>query len=393
MKLKHEFIQLPLHFDQQRLQKEIDQLERSLWTPHHEGFKGNLSIPLVSLNGQFNNLFKGPMAATSVLQQTPYLKQVIGSFGEVIGRSRLMGLESGCEVPLHSDINYHWYKRVRIHIPIVTDPNVIFHCGDKQVHMKAGEAWIFDSWKYHRVDNNSQLFRVHLVIDICGSSRFWDKVESGHVPWLNEPFSAQQIQNVAFDPDSDSDFKCERFNTPLVLAPGEMEGLAEDLISDVLSMESNPRKQADEMVSKVKSFCHQWRELWSLYGLSDEGWPAYHRLRQTAYEQVMHLESSLKLTNGTQATRMFLHCMIDPALNVEVKDSYLGNPLAKHDNTQGITTKNSKPSVAPTEEQEPNAVSAEKPQVGNDKHRKLGRNDICYCGSGLKFKHCHGKLN
>lgn len=24
---------------------------------------------------------------------------------------------------------------------------------------------------------------------------------------------------------------------------------------------------------------------------------------------------------------------------------------------------------------------------------KLGRNDPCWCGSGKKYKHCHGKLN
>ena len=26
------------------------------------------------------------------------------------------------------------------------------------------------------------------------------------------------------------------------------------------------------------------------------------------------------------------------------------------------------------------------------KEKKLGRNDPCWCGSGKKYKHCHGKL-
>jgi len=26
------------------------------------------------------------------------------------------------------------------------------------------------------------------------------------------------------------------------------------------------------------------------------------------------------------------------------------------------------------------------------KERKVGRNEPCWCGSGKKFKHCHGKL-
>ena len=25
------------------------------------------------------------------------------------------------------------------------------------------------------------------------------------------------------------------------------------------------------------------------------------------------------------------------------------------------------------------------------KKKKIGRNDPCYCGSGKKYKHCHGK--
>ena len=31
------------------------------------------------------------------------------------------------------------------------------------------------------------------------------------------------------------------------------------------------------------------------------------------------------------------------------------------------------------------------PYVRRDK--KIGRNERCWCGSGKKFKHCHGKLN
>ncbi|MNE32638.1 preprotein translocase subunit SecA [compost metagenome] len=36
------------------------------------------------------------------------------------------------------------------------------------------------------------------------------------------------------------------------------------------------------------------------------------------------------------------------------------------------------------------AVAAATP-VRND--LKLGRNELCWCGSGKKFKHCHGQIN
>ncbi|NAT40659.1 hypothetical protein CU661_30625, partial [Pseudomonas syringae pv. actinidifoliorum] len=29
--------------------------------------------------------------------------------------------------------------------------------------------------------------------------------------------------------------------------------------------------------------------------------------------------------------------------------------------------------------------------IRND--QKLGRNELCWCGSGKKFKHCHGQIN
>ena len=178
MKIANEFIQLPFEFDIKRLKLEIAQLDSAYWQPHHENFKGNFAVPLISVNGEANNDFKGPMQATDALKQMPYVQQVIASFGEVFGRSRLMSLDPGSEVPLHNDINYYWYNRVRIHVPIVTDENVLFYCGDIKVHLGAGESWIFDSWKNHRVVNGADFTRVHLVLDTAGSSKCWQMVNN-----------------------------------------------------------------------------------------------------------------------------------------------------------------------------------------------------------------------
>ncbi|MBV8633452.1 MAG: SEC-C domain-containing protein, partial [Burkholderiaceae bacterium] len=41
------------------------------------------------------------------------------------------------------------------------------------------------------------------------------------------------------------------------------------------------------------------------------------------------------------------------------------------------------------------AQASEAPAAGALQTRgydKIGRNDPCPCGSGLKYKHCHGKL-
>ena len=377
MKLDHEFIQLPLLFNVERLRQELEAIPAQSWQPHHEGFKGNYSLPLVSVGGSENNAFKGPMATTKVLNASPYLKSVLASFGEVIGRSRLMGLEPGAEVPVHSDINYHWYKRVRIHVPITTTEDVQFYCGDKQVHMKAGEAWIFDSWKYHRVVNNSDIFRVHLVIDICGSSRFWNLARQGNVPGLPEVTPLSEFKRI-FEP-----FECtietEQYNAPLVMTPGEMDGLAKDLIAELNAAESNNELEKKDFINVVTAFCQDWRVLWCKYGLQEAGWKHYHALRDKAFNQVKKYDHSLKLVNGTQAPRMFLFCMIDPALNVEVKDQFLVANAS-----EGSKSSSPKDNSSST-------TARQEAQLGNNTVHS--RNAPCPCGSGKRYKNCHGQLS
>lgn len=49
--------------------------------------------------------------------------------------------------------------------------------------------------------------------------------------------------------------------------------------------------------------------------------------------------------------------------------------------------------VLATGDNEPSPAPAPKPEPVVRSGRKIGRNEPCYCGSGKKFKHCHGRLN
>jgi hypothetical protein len=131
------------------------------------------------VDGGENDDVDGVMLATPHLAQSPYLRQVLASFGVVWSRSRLLKLEPFAGVPQHADINHHWFTRVRLHVPIITHPDVRFFCGDEQVHMAAGEAWIFDNWRLHRVENPVNAARIHLVADTSGSGSFWQFVAQG----------------------------------------------------------------------------------------------------------------------------------------------------------------------------------------------------------------------
>jgi preprotein translocase subunit SecA len=39
---------------------------------------------------------------------------------------------------------------------------------------------------------------------------------------------------------------------------------------------------------------------------------------------------------------------------------------------------------------DPSMIDAPVAQVVRSEQEKTGRNDPCWCGSGKKFKHCHG---
>ena len=219
LRLSKPFSRLPFRFDAGRLADEAGQFGTETWMAHPSGLRGNSAIALISSGGTDNDSFEGEKQPTPHLDACPYTRQVMASFGEVLSRSRLMKLDAGAEVRLHVDFNYHWFSRVRIHIPVVTEPEVTFHCGPERLHMADGECWIFDSWRRHRVVNAGARDRIHLVIDTCGSSRFWNLVRD--VEDADPAATAARAQLVPFEPGAPATLKTERFASLPVMAPGE----------------------------------------------------------------------------------------------------------------------------------------------------------------------------
>ena len=324
MRLATEFVRLPYQFDVEKLTEEVLAFDQSEWLPHVQAYVGNSSIPLISLNGEMNDDFNGPMKVTEKLERSPYIKQVVGSFGEVFGRSRLMGLDGGSSVPEHRDVNYHWYSRVRIHIPIMTNPKVLFHCGDTHVHMAPGETWIFDSWKKHRVENTSDQFRVHLVIDTAGSLRFWNAVEASEwrdAKQTHKPASIQD-QFIPFEQGKEVSILTENFNAPLVMGPGEIDALTADIVYDMRAFRGNLAPPVQAFEQALHAFRIEWRRLWSLYGQSEEGWSHYENLIKTV--RLPNAQLTLASNHGS-AIHTFRQRVLAAALTVSLADQYRSN--------------------------------------------------------------------
>ena len=314
MRLSRPFIRLPFRFDADRLGEEVGQFPRDRWMAHPSGLRGNSAIALVSCGGGDNDSFDGEKRATPHLVRCPYVRQTMAVFGEVLSRSRLMRLEAGCEVGLHVDFNYHWFSRVRIHIPVVTSPRVIFHCGPERLHMAAGECWIFDSWRRHKVVNGGDASRVHLVIDTCGSSRFWEMV--GTVENSPSASDAAAARFVPYQPGLEPPLLLERYSAAAVMAPGECEALVEDLIADFSANPANDATLADAYARLLRGFARDWRSLWLLHGDEPTARPRYRSLiAQTRGRLHPNRRALTTSSNGIGVNAVFAQRVLNAALS------------------------------------------------------------------------------
>ena len=321
MRLSRPFIRLPFAFDAARLALEVQHLPARSWMPHPSGMRGNSAVALISSDGGDNDSFAGPKRATPHLNACPYAHQVLASFDEVLSRSRLMKLAAGAEVALHVDFNYHWFKRVRIHIPVVTNPRVIFHCGAERLHMGAGECWIFDSWRRHRVFNGGAEDRVHLVIDTCGSSRFWNMVS--RVEAKRPAAVAAETRLVGYEPDAAPTVRTEQVSGLPVMAPGECEALIEDLVADFMGNPANDPKLARGYAKLLRGFAQDWRALWLVHGQHGQGLPDYRALiRATRARLHPNRRALTTASNGIGVNAVFAQRVLNAALGADAEHGY-----------------------------------------------------------------------
>ena len=266
MRLAEPFFQLPVRFDVDRLQSEVTALPAEAWVSHPDRIAGNSAARLIGAGGAETDSVHGQMSPTPWLERMPYLRQVLAGFGVVWSRSRLMRLAPGAVVPEHADINYHWHTRVRLHIPVFTRPQVRFHCDGQSVHMAEGDAWIFDNWRRHHVENRSEIERVHLVADTTGTAAFW-RFACGPTP------PRDQWPTVAWNPDLRSPLHTESDQRTPVMPAAEVQLLVDDLRAELAVVGSGAEAvgRAARFSGLLEDFVLDWRQLCALHGVSGRG--------------------------------------------------------------------------------------------------------------------------
>ena len=166
-------VRLARTYDAARLRADLDSLagvaDHAQPGPYHDG--GWRGIALYALGGRADCLVAGGLGdwrfrPTDALERTPYVRSVLAGLPCRKRAVRLLSLRAGGRVEEHDDPELGFATGIiRLHVPIVTHPDVELVIGGERCDWSAGELWWADFSERHHATNHSPERRVHLVID------------------------------------------------------------------------------------------------------------------------------------------------------------------------------------------------------------------------------------
>jgi len=112
-----------------------------------------------------------PIVDRDVLARLPYAREFIHSIIPAQPMRCLLATLPGGQVILpHTDLPAYFAQTIRIHIPVVTHPQVWVYCDGLSYNMAAGEVWVLNNSTLHAVWNaDPALPRTHLICDFLPS--------------------------------------------------------------------------------------------------------------------------------------------------------------------------------------------------------------------------------
>jgi uncharacterized protein (TIGR03032 family) len=300
MRLDRSFVKLPFLVDADRLAEEVATIPDGAWRDHPEGAPGNDALVLVGVGGDpAGDSTVGPMAPTRHLENLPYTRRVLAALGSTIGRTRLMRIATETDLGTHVDTNYYWWHHVRVHVPVLTTPDVRFTAGDDAVHMGPGDIWVFDTWRPHSVENPAQSARIHLVVDTVGSAFLWDLI------------TRPERAPIVVSAEGAESFPVEHDNWPFVMAPDEVERTLETLFGE-LARDQSPA--AARALATLSPFRHEWRNLSARFGDDPAGLELRRALAEETQGRIDRELTGVRLPNGVELRVALAQLVLRPAL-------------------------------------------------------------------------------
>jgi hypothetical protein len=202
----------------------------------------------------------------------------------------------------------------------VTQPGVKFFCGDAVINMAAGECWIFDTWRLHRVLNQGDDIRIHLVADTVGGEVFWEHMTRSRPHHVGTQGWA--TRDVLPQPGAAPELQFESVNTPRVMSPWELHSHLAFLFGEL-----QPAQPAVADAQQVAMrFMRRWQALWSRFGDSMEGQADFRRLLDGFIEDMRHFRGRLALRNELDFHKVLTLMVLTSALNDKVAPVISGEP-------------------------------------------------------------------
>lgn len=105
-------------------------------------------------------------AHVAVETDHPVCRKIAQRLGTSIDWAALYYLDPGASIHAHRDLTgASLNKRIRFHVPVITNDAVDFRVHGQQVTMRPGELWCLDTSYLHSVANRGREARVHLILE------------------------------------------------------------------------------------------------------------------------------------------------------------------------------------------------------------------------------------
>ncbi len=181
-------VQLPLSFDPSGLQADYARIGQEEWIAHFNTgyYQGDWSgVAFIAAKDSNNAIRPVPGASqyeeTGLVGRCPHIHAVLKMLQCELKSVRVLKLSAGSVIREHADDGLGWEEgEVRLHVPIVTNPQVEFYIEDRRIIMNEGECWYLDLGRPHRVQNRGSTDRLHLVIDCKLNDWLRSLILSGH---------------------------------------------------------------------------------------------------------------------------------------------------------------------------------------------------------------------
>jgi hypothetical protein len=182
---------LPVAIDVRPLADELTAIPPACWSAHfnrdyHNGGWSGVALRANGADGRdlyLDAVRRDALQDTAILDRCPAIAAVLGSLRCAVHGARLLRLEPGGVIREHCDPDLRFEDgEARLHVPIVSNPDVEFRVAGLRVIMEPGECWFLDLSQPHRVANRGTRPRVHLVVDVGVNAWLCDLIARGDRP-------------------------------------------------------------------------------------------------------------------------------------------------------------------------------------------------------------------